>query len=356
MQTIDFFVGTYTQAADHVPNPKGEGIVACRLDITTGEVSADSEATKIENPAWLHWQNSKLYAAYESFVGESALYQFNVESNQSLSLQCQTPCSGISVCHLVTHAEKLYSAAYQSGQLDVHGVSDGLPHLDSIQYQGTGPNLSRQESAHAHHVVVSPEGRWLYVCDLGSDCIWRHDLHDAISTETSTSKLSPAVKISAPAGSGPRHMVFHPTNNYAYLLTELSAELVTIHYDEKTGNLDFIDRCKTLPTDYEGTPSAAGIAIHPNGGSLYYSNRGHDSITCYSIDSHGMPKFSKCVSSGGLEPRAISVDPTGQWLLVANQNSNSIVTYKLNVESGALQETLAHSQYVGTPVCISFKT
>jgi 6-phosphogluconolactonase len=349
--TSNFYVGTYTQAADHVPEPEGKGVVSCSLNLHTGEVSTAAIYTNIENPAWLHWQDSKLYAAFESFSGPSAIYQFNVENDHSLRLEQQVYCAGISVCHLTTDENRLYSAAYTSGQLDCFDITRKLAHLSQVRYQGNGPRLSRQQTAHAHQVLVSADKRWLYVCDLGSDCIWRHSL----KTQQGEAQLGPAVKFSTPAGTGPRHMVFHPNNQHAYLLTELTAELLTFDYHEPSGDLKLIDQRPSLPTDYAGTPSAAAIAIHPGGRALYCSNRQHDCISRYSIDDDGLPTLTGRVTSGGLEPRAICVDPTGSWLLVANQNSHSIVTYKLDRDSGQILGDIAHNKYVGTPVCIAFK-
>jgi 6-phosphogluconolactonase len=351
VQTTNFYLGTYTQAADHVPDPQGKGIVSCTLNLVTGAISTGAIYPDIENPAWLDWQGSKLYAAFESFSGPSAIYQFDVESDQTLTLQKKAPCSGTSACHITHHADNLYSAAYVSGQLDVYSTKGDLQHLTSVCYQGDGPNSSRQQSAHAHQALVSSNDRWLYICDLGSDCIWRHELEH----HSGTSKLGPAIKISTPAGTGPRHMVFHPDNQHAYLLTELTAELLTFQYNERTGDLKLVDRHQTLPTDYQDMPSAAAIAIHPSGRALYYSNRQYDTVSCYSIDDDGLPTLQNRVSSGGLEPRAIGVDPTGNWLLVANQNSNCIVSYKLDKNSGDLSAVIAHSEHVGTPVCVVFK-
>ena len=299
--------------------------VCCTLNLETGAISTGPIYTDIENPAWLDWQDAKLYAAFESFSGPSAIYQFDVEIDQTLTLQKKVPCTGTSVCHITRYANNLYSAAYVSGQLDVFNVTGDIQHLTSMRYQGEGPNSSRQQSAHAHQVLVSSNARWLYVCDLGSDCIWRHELeHDS-----GAGKLGPASKITTPAGTGPRHMVFHPDNQHAYLLTELTAELLTFQYNAQTGDLKLIDQCQTLPADYDGLPSAAAIAIHPSGRALYYSNRQHDAISCYLIGDDGLPRLQNRVSSGGLEPRAISVDPTGNWLLAVSYTHLTLPTSDL---------------------------
>ena len=346
-QTIPFFVGTYTQAAGHVLEPAGLGIQSCYLDTTTGLISFGPVYSEIENPAWLQWRGNNLFVAYESFSGPSALYQFSVDLEQTLTLQTKADCSGTSMCHLTLLGDTVFTAAYMSGQLDSYDASDQLRHISSIQYHGNGPNKTRQEAAHAHHIAISPDGNWYYICDLGSDRIWRHKTNDAMLIEP--------VGIEVPAGSGPRHLVFHPTNSTAYLLAELTAELLTFQYESKTGDLVLKEQLSTLPADFQGLASAAGIVLHPSGKALYFSNRQHDSVNCYTIQSDGSPTFEQRVTSGGQEPRAMTVDPTGQWLLVANQDSHSIVSYQLDSVTGKL--TGANTSYVnlGSPVCISFQ-
>ncbi|MDA1074400.1 MAG: beta-propeller fold lactonase family protein, partial [Proteobacteria bacterium] len=239
MAQIAFFAGSYTQAAGHVPKPAGVGISACYLNTSTGQIDKGPIFAEVENPSWLEWRADDLFAVYESFSGPSTVYRFSVNSDHTLTLQAQASCSGTAVCHFSLTGSSLYTAAYASGQMDVFDATQ-LRHLRSFEYQGSGPNRARQKTAHAHQVVISPEGRWCYVCDLGSDMIWRHQAQP----------LSEPVGIAVPAGIGPRHLVFHPSNGCVYLVSELTAELLTFWYSPRTGDLTLIDQVATLPEDF----------------------------------------------------------------------------------------------------------
>jgi 6-phosphogluconolactonase len=345
MQPLPFFVGTYTQMAAHVPDPRGQGIQTCYLDPLSGSITPGSVYVAIKNPTWLTWHTDHLFAAYESFAGPSMVYQFAVSADHTLNLHAQAKCSGTGVCHLAFHNDKLYTAAYVSGQMDSYSTSDQLEHLSVTRYQGSGPVASRQEASHAHQVVFSPDNCWCYVCDLGADTIWCHGMD-----------LTQPRAIPVPAGSGPRHMVFHPELERVYLIAELTADLLVFAYERETGALSLLEQLPTLPSDYNGHPSGAGICVHPSGHALYVSNRHHNSVSCYELNADGQPTYAARLTSGGEEPRAITVDPSGAWLLVANQNSNSIASYGLDPASGRVADKPAHLAHIGTPVCMAFKT
>ena len=154
--------------------------------------------------------------------------------------------------------------------------------------------------------MTSTDGKWLYVCDLGSDRIWRHKVDDI--------KDAPDGFTVVPGGSGPRHLAFHPKRPYAYLACEMTARLIVCQYDATTGQLEIVDDLATLPADFKGQPSAAAIRVHPGGNALYFSNRQHNSVTTFSIGDDGAPKLHSCQPSGGEEPRDINVDPTCNFL------------------------------------------
>lgn len=144
-----------------------------------------------------------------------------------------------------------------------------------MKFKGRGPNSERQEAAHIHQAVLSPNGRWLYACDLGSDMVWLLDL--------SEEKLHVKTGIPTPAGSGPRHLIFHPNLPFVYVLCELESKLITYEIDPFTGLLEMISQTDTLPSGSTAKSAGAAIRIHPSMKALYVSNRNHDSITVYSI-------------------------------------------------------------------------
>jgi 6-phosphogluconolactonase len=215
-----------------------------------------------------------------------------------------------------------------------------------IEYHGSGPNKERQESAHAHQAMTSPDGKWLYVCDLGSDKIWRHS--------TAEIRSEPDGFTNVPGGSGPRHLAFHPKLPFAYLACEMTARLIVCQYDATTGQLEIVDDLATLPVDFKGQPSAAAIRVHPSGNALCFSNRQHNSVTTFSVGDDGAPKLFSCQPSGGEEPRDVNVDPTGNHLLIANQDGDNISVYKLDPQTGLPGGKIIHQFACKTPVCIEF--
>jgi 6-phosphogluconolactonase len=156
------------------------------------------------------------------------------------------------------------------------------------------------------------------------------------------------------AGSGPRHIVFHPNGKFVFVVSELSSTATSLAYDAKKGTLKEIGTVSTLPPGFSGRNDVAEAAVHPNGKFLYASNRGHDSIAIFSIDpAKGTLTFVSHVSTGGKEPRHFAIDPTGKFLLAENQLSNNIVVFKIDPATGGLTPT-GQVVEVPSPVCITF--
>jgi 6-phosphogluconolactonase len=185
--------------------------------------------------------------------------------------------------------------------------------------------------------------------DLGADSVFVYRLDPEngalLPQEDLTVKLQP--------GSGPRHMAFHP-NGFAYVLTEISWQIAAFRYTPKPFGFELMQVVPTLPDDFHDTNYSAAIRISPDGGTLYASNRGHDSISVFRIDpSTGMLEFVQRAPSLGGWPRDFAFDPTGRFLLAANQNSDTIVTFEIEPGTGRLMPNgqIAHAP---KPVCIQF--
>jgi 6-phosphogluconolactonase len=137
-------------------------------------------------------------------------------------------------------------------------------------------------------------------------------------------------------GSGPRHLVFHPTKKLAYLIEELSGTVTA--YNHTNGKLNFLQRLLTLPPDYKGAMGGADIHISLDGKFLYASNRGDaNSITIFSVANDGKLKWKGYQSTEGIHPRNFMIDPTGNWLLVANSDTDNIVIFQRNKQTGLLK-------------------
>src|SRR5258708_24648518 len=169
-------------------------------------------------------------------------------------------------------------------------------------------------------------------------------------------KLLPAQPPWAQAkpGAGPRHLAFHPTGKYVFVLNELHSTVTAFRRDLEKGGLKELQTLSTLPKDFTGTNTSADIHVSPNGRFLYWSNRGHDSIAIFTIE----PRHGALTSVGheftrGLTRRNFAIDPTGRFLFVANQKSDNIVVFRPDQKTGRLTSTGQVVQ-APSPVCLKF--
>lgn len=357
------FVGTYTDKTD------SKGIYAYEFDTETGKLTPRGLAVETSNPSWLVIQpNGKwLYAANESGK-QSTISAFSVDGKSAkLTLLNQLPAQGEDPCYLSFDktGKYLFVANYTSGNVVVFPIlSDGKlgPPTANLKDQGTlGPNKERQDAPHAHWVQSSDDGSSAYVADLGLDRVIKYQFdatHGSLSGPSRLSHFSnrqydPSA-ILAP-GSGPRHIAFSSDGDRMYALSELKSTVTAFH---TIGTDDFVptsfQQISTLPNGFSGRNDAAEIAVHPSGKWLFASNRGHDSIAVFSVDSAtGKLERAGDYSTGGKEPRHFALDLTGQFLLAENQNSNSIVTFRINPSTGALTQ-VSTLEGVPSPVCVVF--
>jgi 6-phosphogluconolactonase len=349
------YVGTYTSG-------KSEGIYLFKLNLTSGKLQHMVTTKGVKDPSFLAIAPNRryLYAVneVEEFAGKKsgAVSAFAVDGRSGeLRLLNQQPSLGGAPCYVVVDQAGRYVlvANYVGGNVAVLPVrSDGSlgEATDVKQDLGSSINAERQEGPHAHCILLDPTNRFAYACDLGTDniMIYRFDARRG--------RLIPHGRPSVPVkpGSGPRHLTFHPSGKYAYVLSELHATITAFAHDQVHGNRREVQTVLTLPQDFTGANTSADIHVSPDGRFLYCSNRGHDSIAAFKIDPrNGKLTFIDHESTGGKTPRNFAIDPTGAFLLVANQNSDNIVTFRRDRETGRLNAT-GHVADVPSPVCLKF--
>jgi 6-phosphogluconolactonase len=326
-------VGALTQPAPFCPNASGNGVVTFALDPNTGCLKRLHHYRDVLNPSYLAWARgeSRLYAAEADTEGPGRILALDFKPDGSLSLASSQPLSGKVACHVsvLPRNSGICVSSYSNSCVDVFEVRDGtmIGPAQTLRYQGSGPNAARQAASHAHQALVDPAERRLYVCDLGADSIWIHELGDTL-----TIKRPSSVKV--PTGYGPRHMVFHPNLPCAYLICELNGRVLTYAWNSTSGDLTLVRDLPGLPATWNGVPAGAAICVHPCGRALYASQRHHNSLAVYRLDADGMPTLVQHLSSGGNEPRDFDFHPAGQWMIVANQSSNGLSVYELDPASG----------------------
>jgi 6-phosphogluconolactonase len=347
------FIGTYTGGA-----AKSKGIYRLELDLASGKLSPPEVAAESESPAFLaiHPSHCFLYSVNE--VGDAgdktgAVSAFALDQKTGTLKALNTePSGGAGPCHLVVDrmGKHVLVANYGSGSSAVLPIGpDGrLGKLNCLEkHKGSGPNAKRQEAPHAHCATFSPDGRFAFVCDLGTDkvVIYRYN-PDGMLTPN-----DPPAGTVAP-GAGPRHFTFHPDGKHAYVINELGSSLTAFDYDPEHGALKEVQTLPTLPADFKGENTCAEVAVHPSGKFLYGSNRGQNSIAIFSID----PKTGQLTAAGhqGHDvkiPRSFGIDPTGEYLLVANQDSNNVEVFRIDGATGALTP-VGDPVEVPAPVCV----
>ena len=348
----DFYllVGTYTN------EQKTNGIHVYTFNAETAEAKEKSKVVDITNPSYLTISKDKknLYAVSEGGPGKGVnAYAFDAAKGQLTFLNSGSaggngPCY-ISVNDAKTH---VFTGNYGGGSLSATRLkNDGSLSVDAqvVQHEGSSANKNRQDKPHVHAVVLSPDGRYLVVPDLGTDKvnIYRFNSDD-------TQPLSPATPAftSVNAGGGPRHLTFHPNGKYAYLVLEMEGAVVA--FDYKDGKLDEKQTITMLAPEFNGKVGAADIHVSPDGKFLYASNRGEaNEVVIYSIGADGKLTLAGRHSANINTPRNFAIDPTGNFLLVANQNGNNIVIFKRDKKSGLLSSTGKTIQ-VDKPVCLKF--
>lgn len=346
------FVGTYT-------NESSEGVYAFNYNSNTGELSPIGSA-KLNNPSFvaLHPSGKYLYAINEisELNGEKvgAISALAISDSGELTELNVQSVKGPGPCHLCIDATGKYAlvANYGGGSVCVLPIGeDGSLQeaSDFIQHHGSSVNERRQKEPHAHSINLDAQNRFAYVADLGMDKILVYELHH------NTGKLSLAHSVAVSPGEGPRHFDIHPNGKYAYVINEIGNTVNAYNYDATTGALTEIQSINTLPADFTTTSHTADIHVSPDGKFVYGSNRGHDSIAIYAVANDGTLTLVGQEPTGGKNPRNFAIDPSGNFLLAANQDTHNIVTFRINKEEGTLHKTGAEAS-VSRPVCIKFLT
>ena len=348
-QSYYLFVGTYTNAGS-------KGIYVYHFNSTTGKAEWVSNTDSADNPSYLAISKDGkfVYAVNETGgnkPGHISSYGFDKNTGK-LSLINSQPSGGDAPCYVsVTNNNKWVAIAnYSGGSTSIYPVEkDGtlLPSAQFIQNTGSSANKSRQEKPHVHSAVFSPDERFLFTPDLGTDKVMIYAFNQ--SARKPLTPANPSFAKIAP-GNGPRHLTFHPNQKFAYVIEEMSGTVSAFKYEN--GDLKFIQRLPAHPENYKGEIGSADIHLSPDGKFLYASNRGDENtITIFSVDqATGKLALKGYQSTIGKTPRNFMIDPTGNFLLAANQDSDNIIIFKRDKQTGLLKQT--DEIKVPKPVCL----
>jgi 6-phosphogluconolactonase len=348
--------GTYTSG-------KSEGIYVYKFNIETGNASFVS-SVKTPNPSFLAVSpNHKyVYAVNENAdssrfteMGSVVAYSFD-KSDGTLHFLNRQLSGGKHPCYVTIDKTGKWVIAgnYSSGTIGVlPAKKDGS--LDSasqvIEHSGYSVNSERQEGPHVHSTVFSKDNSWLFVPDLGIDKTMIYSFNN----KTGQLKEGTVPFALSEPGAGPRHFEFHPNGQFAYLIEEMTGTVSVFYYLKKDGQLNMIQTISALPPEYTGPVGSADIHVSPDGKFVYASNRGEsNTIAIFAVNNQtGMLRLIGHQSTLGKKPRNFNFDPSGNFLLIANQDSDEIVIFKRNKDTGFLTDTGKRIN-VGSPVCLKW--
>ncbi len=348
-------VGTQTKG-------DSKGIYAYRFDSNTGELVRIGLAAEVGNPTFLALRpkGDMVFVAneldrYEAKAsGAVSSYALDRKTGRLTKIS-EVASLGGGTCHVAVDrtGRSVFAANYGGGSAASFSVSaDGRlsPAVSFEQYSGHGPDRDRQEAPHAHRVTVSPDNRFLLVNDLGLDQIHIYNL------DAATAKLTPndpPAWRSAP-GAGPRALRFHPNGRWAYCVTEMTSMVDVLHWDGVRGTLDRLQEISLRPPDFQGVTTGCDIVFDRSARFAYAADRFDDIIVTFAVSPvDGRLTLLDRISCGGKVPRHLALDPSGRWLLVANQTSNNISVLARDIATGRLTEA-AKSFPLSTPQCLVF--
>jgi len=342
------YVGCYTGGSN------ARGISVLHYDQATSELNLVGIVAPVTSPSFIVLDATKkfLYSGNESGGGSASAFSVNSQTGGLRFLN--TVGTGGQPAHVLVHSggKHLLTANYTGGTVAVVPIqSDGslgtsaqiTPHFGNL-----GPNAGRQEAPHPHMVLADSTGKYVLVNDLGLDATIVY------SFDTGNGRITEVNRVSAPAGSGPRHLAWHPNGKVIYSINELSNTINTYSWDGNGQLAAMQENLSTLPAGFKGNSGAGEILVDAAGKFVYASNRGNYNIVIFSVDAvNSLLTLVGWVHTQGRTPRHFNFDPSGSFIHVGNQDSANIVTYKVDKTTGMLTPA---GLYISTPApaCIQF--
>ncbi len=329
-------VGTYTGG-------ESEGVYVYGFDPETAQTEYVGVA-QVENPSYLtaSADGNVVYAVSENGWETRSLanaFKFDAATG-ALSLVNSVETTGAAPCNIATNGRLVVTANYLGGDVSVFGVEKGggiTPLRQPLRLPHGGTE------SHMHCVKFSPDGKYLFAADLGTDKIVRWTVkRGSIDRES-------LVTFDVPAGSGPRHFIFDNAGKHLYLINEYSGTVIAFRYNG--GNLWPI---QTVQADTAGGRGSADIVMTPDGRWLYASNRlKNDGVAIFAVNPESGTLSAAGYRTTGVHPRNLSIAPGGKYLLAACRDSNSVEIFEIDYATGALTPT-EKTISLDKPVCVMF--
>ena len=301
------------------------------LDLATGALSARSTANGGSNPAYLAWDGAQRFL-YAANGGQGRITSFGIGALGALTRIGDVSTAGMGYMATVTHVSVhptgswVLTAHFDSGHVAVLPVgTNGL---------AGAPVDIQHPAAEAHQIVSDASGRHVFVPCRSGNVIAQY------AFDTTTGRLTPAspAQVQADSGAGPRHIAFHPSQQFAYVINELNGTITSYRYDATAGLLSAPQSMSAVAAGLTET-SSAHVVVHPSGKFVYASNRTNNNIAMFSVDAQSGRLTNIGYETGGgavRTPRDFGMEPGGRFLLVANQGTNTVLVFRIDTTAGTL--------------------
>ncbi|MFI1279993.1 lactonase family protein [Streptomyces sp. NPDC020858] len=338
------YVGSFTSGG-------GRGVTTAAVDPRTGALTPLS-VTAAEDPSYLAVARDTglLYAVNETERGAVTAFRPTTEGLTPLGAAVRVGGSGPT--HLSVAGRRLLTANYTSGSVSsLPLAADGSPGGPArvLAHRGSGLDADRQEAPHAHQVLPDPTGRWVLSVDLGTDAV------RVCALDPATGELRVHAETALRAGTGPRHLAFHPDGAVAYVLHELEPQVTVCRWNGAAGRLEPVGEVPVASAGASGAVRAypSAVVASPDGRFVWVAVRGADAVVTLSLaDGAEKPRLTGAVDCGGDWPRDLAVDPSGRRLYAANERSGDVTWFDVDPLTG--QPHRAGSVAVPAATCVVF--
>ncbi|MFE0577280.1 lactonase family protein [Streptomyces sp. NPDC058874] len=320
------YIGSFTSGG-------GRGVTIAAVDPKTGALTPLSVATA-EDPSYLALARDAgvLYAVSETERGGVAAFRRTAGGLAPLGAPVSVGGSGPT--HVSVAGGRLFTANYTSGSVSSLPLdAEGRPHGPArvLAHRGSGPDAARQAGPHAHQVLPDPTGRWVLSVDLGTDSV------RVCAPDPASGGLRQHAETALRAGTGPRHLVFHPEDAFVYVLHELEPQVTVCRWNAALGLLEPVGEVPVASEGASGVVRAypSAIVASPDGRFVWAAVRGTDALATLSLaDGPGRPRLTGTVACGGSWPRDLAADATGSRLYAANEHSGDVTWFDVDPSTG----------------------
>lgn len=337
-------LGTYTKR-------ESKGIYSIQLNTQARQLESLKHEASVGHPTFLDGSEDMtlMFAVSKTSDGKGGLASFVLDDDGGYVKKDELLEDGAPPCYVAFDAKKnlVYTANYHKGEVAVYKTdAEGkLTLLDTATHSGKSVH-ENQDAPHAHYFDLTPDRQYLVACDLGTDKVYTYQLND-------DDKLEEKAAVEMPPGTGPRHLVFHPNERYAYVFGELSSDMLVFEYDKDKGVFSHLQTLSTIPDSHTEFNGGAALRITSDGKHLYASNRGHDSIVHFAVQTDGTLERVGFTATEGEIPRDFNLTPNEQFMIVGHQDSDNLTLFERNSADGTLT-LLQKDVYAPEVVCVQF--